>query len=164
MSQQQRRPAAFRLDDPDVVVTPDQRDRGSPGTVRLTVAPEPALPSVSEPAPRRRGIPWAALFSYSAGALALLGLGLAVTQLIEGLFRRSEELGYVGAALAALASLALLAIILREGAALWRLSAIEKLHARAVETLASDERIAGRAVARDVLALARGMPPGGSRS
>jgi len=158
MSQQQRRPAAFRLDDPGVVVTPDQRDRASPGPARLTVAPEPALPAVSEPAFPRRGLPWAALFASSAGALAVLGLGLAVTQLIEDLFRRSEELGYVGAALAALASVALLAIIVREGVALWRLSGIEKLHARALETLASDDRIAGRAVARDVLALARGMP------
>lgn len=159
MNEQQRRPAAFRLDDPDVVVTPDHRDRGSPGTVRVTVEPEPALPVVRDPTvPQRRGLPWTALFWSSAGALAVLGLGLAVTRLIEDLFSRNEELGYVGAALAALAAVALLAIILREGAALWRLASIEKLHARAVETLASDDRIAGRAVARDVLMLARGMP------
>jgi putative membrane protein len=158
MNEQQRRPAAFRLDDPDVVVTPD-RDRGHPGAVRIMVEPEAALPAVSEPAaPRRRRFPWGTLFWSSAGALAVLGLGLAVTRLIEDLFTRNAELGYIGTGLAAVASVALLAIILREAAALWRLAGIEKLHARAVETLASDDRIAGRAVAREVLALARAMP------
>ena len=158
MNKKQRRPAAFRLDDPDVVVTSD-RDRGSPGAVRVMVEPEPALPAVSEPSsPQRRGFPWGKLFWSSAGALAVLGLGLALTRLVEDLFIRNAELGYAGAALAAVATVALLAIILREAAALWRLTGIEKLHARALETLASDDRMAGRAVARDVLALARAMP------
>jgi putative membrane protein len=159
MSEQQRRPAAFRLDDPDVVVTPEADRAHVPPTVRVMIEPDPSLPAVPEQAqPKRRGFPWGRLFWSATGALVALGAGLAVTQLIEDLFSRNAELGFLGAALAAIASLALLVIASREAAGLWRLAGIEKLRERAVETLSSDDRIAGRAIARDVLALARAMP------
>jgi putative membrane protein len=48
--------------------------------------------------------------------------------------------------------------VLREAAGLWRLAGIEKLRRHGIAALASDERSAGRAVVRDMLALARGMP------
>jgi len=155
----QRRPAAFRLDDPDVVVTPERDRAQAAGAVRVVVEGEPSLPVLPEPAlPRRRGFPWGTLFWSATGGLFALGIGLAVTQLIEDLFGRNAELGYLGAALAAVAVLALLVIVSREAAALWRLAGIEKLRERAVATLASDDRAAGHAVAREVLALARAMP------
>jgi putative membrane protein len=160
MTEHHRRPAAFRLDDPHVVVTPDQdRGRLARGTVRVMVEPEPSLPAGDQPdLPRRRGFPWGMLFWSAFGGLAALGIGLAVTRLIEDLFGRNAELGFIGAAFAAVAGLALLAIILREASGLLRLAGIEKLRERAAQTLLSDDRTAGRAVVRDVLALARAMP------
>jgi putative membrane protein len=156
---EQRRPAAFRLDDPDVVVTPERDRAQATGTVRVTVEPDPSLPAVPEPAlPRRRGFPWGKLFWSATGGLVALGIGLAVTQLIENLFGRNAELGVLGAGLAGIASLALLVIASREAAALWRLAAIDQLRERALQTLTSDDHTTGRDVAREVLALARAMP------
>ena len=73
-------------------------------------------------------------------------------------FARSEALGWLAALLAALAALAFSGIIVREAWGLWRLHAIEELRRRGGETLVSDDRVAGRAVVRDVLALSRRMP------
>jgi putative membrane protein len=158
MNEHHRRPAAFRLDDPNVVMTAEE-GRAARGTVRVMVEPEPALPVAVEPAPLpRRRLPWGTLFWSALGGLVTLGIGVSVARLIEGLFGRNEELGWLGAALAALAGLALVAIVLREAAGLWRLAAIEKLRQRGIAVLASDERGAGRAVVRDVLVLARRMP------
>jgi putative membrane protein len=158
MNEHHRRPAAFRLDDPNVVVTAEA-GRAARGTVRVMVEPEPSLPVVGEPDPApRRGFAWSMLFWSALGGLTALGIGVGVTRLIEDLFGRSEALGWLGTALAAIAGLAFVAIVLREAWGLWRLAGIEKLRQRAVETLASDDRTAGRAVVRDVLALSRHMP------
>jgi putative membrane protein len=158
MSEHHRRPAAFRLDDPNVVVTAEQ-GRTARGTVRIMVEPEPALPATiaADPLPRR-GFAWGALFWSACGALAALGIAVGVTRLIEDLFGRNEALGWLGAVLAGLAGLALMAIVLREASGLWRLAAIETLRRRGAETLASDDRKAGRAVVRDMLALSGRMP------
>jgi putative membrane protein len=160
-----RRPAAFRLDDPHVVVTDEQgpapsaRERASAGTVRITVEPEPALPAVAEPEPlRRRRFPWGKLFWSATGGLVVLAIGLGVAGLIQDLFSRNEGLGWLGVALAAFAALAFLMIALREAWGLWRLAGIEKLRERGAQTLISDDHAAGRAVAREMLALSRGTP------
>jgi putative membrane protein len=87
-----------------------------------------------------------------------LGVSLAVTQLVEELFARSEALGYVGLALAIIAALAFLAIVARETFGLWRLATIEKIHERAVEAIAQDDRHKGRALVDDLLALLKGTP------
>jgi putative membrane protein len=158
MNERHRRPAAFRLDDPDVVVTAEA-GRAARGTVRVMVEPEPSLPVVVEPAPlRRRRFGWGTLFWSALGGLTALGLGLSVTRLVEDLFDRNEALGWLGATLAAVAGVAFVAIVLREAWGLWRLGSIEKLRQRGSEVLASDDRTAGRAVVRDALALARPMP------
>src|SRR5260221_14251660 len=125
MSEHHRRPAAFRLDDPNVVVTAEQ-GRPARGTVRIMVEPEPALPAAAAPAPPpRRGFAWGALFWSACGALAALGITVSVTRLVEDLFGRNAALGWLAAALAVLAGLALAAIVLREASGLWRLHAIE---------------------------------------
>src|SRR4030081_2242808 len=119
MNEHHRRPAAFRLDDPNVVVTAEQGP--SPGE------PEPSLPATIEPDPvRRRGFAWGKLFWSALGGLVALGVALSVTRLIGDLFDRNEGLGWLGTALAAAAGLAFLAIALREALGLWRLSSIEK--------------------------------------
>ena len=155
-----RRPAAFRLDDPQVVVTPEGgRARTPRSAIKVVVEPEPSLPVPAEPhMPPHRRLPWPTLFWSATGGLAVLGIGLMVTQLVQDLFDRNTELGWLGAALAAVAAFALIAIIAREAFGLARLAGIETLRQRGVETLISDDRTSGRAVVRDVLALTRTMP------
>lgn len=160
---ERRRPAAFRLDDPGVVVSTSPAENGpssSPKSVRVQpeadafAAPVPvdALP------PARKSFRWGALFWSALAGLVSLAAGLAVTRMIEDLFARSEALGIAGAVLAGLAAFALLIIVGRELYALFRLAAIEKLHARAAAVLVSDNRDEGRAVVSDLLKLAQENP------
>jgi len=156
-----RRPATFRLDDPDVVVV-DAEDTGRParGTIQITPEADPAqLPvPVAAPIVERRGFRWGAVFWSGVAGLVLLGLGLAVTHLIEDLFARSESLGFVGVAFTAAAALALAMMTARETLALARLATIEKLHQRAEGVLLSDDRAESRAILRDLIAIAHQNP------
>jgi putative membrane protein len=156
-----RRPATFRLDDPSVVVV-DAEDAGRParGTIQITPETEPAqLPvPIAAPIIERRGFRWGAVFWSGVAGLVLLGLGLAVTHLIEDLFARSESLGYVGVAFTAAAALALTAMTAREALALARLATIEKLHARAASVLLSDDRAESRAILHDLIGIAHQNP------
>jgi putative membrane protein len=160
----QRRPAAFRLDDPHVVLTspdePGSSGRSGRGTVLITPEPEgAALPVPLEPPRRRRrGLPWGTLFWSALGGLVTLGLGLAVTRLIEDLFARSDSLGYLALALAVLAAAALAALVGREIAGLARLNAVERLRERAQAAIAADDRESAQAVVRDLLAVERVEP------
>ena len=164
MSTEQRRPAAFRLDDPQVVVTArdavDEATRPSlRGKVLVTPVPDaPALPAVIPAPPSRRRFAWASVFWSALGALTVLGLGLAVTRLIEDLAARSTALGGVGLALAIVAALALVAILTREAIGLARLAAVEKLHARAERVIATDDRDGARVLVRELLAIIAGEP------
>jgi putative membrane protein len=153
---QSRKPAAFRLDDPSIVTAPVHERREA---VVITHDLElDNLPVPVPPAPRPRRFRWGTLFWSAAGALVSLAFGLAVNRLIEDLFARSEMLGYLGLVLAALAAFALLVVVLRETWSLFRLTRIEKLHARAAEVLVSDDRKGGEAVAHNLLALTKSMP------
>jgi putative membrane protein len=166
MSIEQRKPAAFRLDDPQVVVAPREpaddvaRQALRGAQVRVTPAPEaPALPAALLAAtPPRRRFAWGSVFWSALGALTLLGLGLAVTRLIEDLAARSTALGVVGLALAVVAALALAAILTREAIGLARLAAVEKLHARAERVIAADDRDGARELVRQLLAIAGAQP------
>jgi putative membrane protein len=158
---QNRRPATFRLDDPSVVVVDaDEAGRPGRGTVRITPEAEPAqLPTIIEPpVVIRRRFRWGTLFWSATSGLVLLGLGLGVANLVQDLFARSEGLGYVGLAFALAAALALAVVIGREVFGLARLATIEKLHQRATEVLASDDRAASRAVVDDLIKLAHQNP------
>jgi putative membrane protein len=157
-----RRPATFRLDDPGVVVM-GQEDSARParGTVRITPEADPALLPVPVEAPlvpARRGFRWGTLFWAATAGLVLLGLGLGVVNLIEELFARSESLGLLGLAFAVAAALALSIVIAREALGLARLATIEKLHLRATEVLASDDRAASRTIVDDLIKLAHQNP------
>jgi len=146
----QRRPQAFRLDDPHVIVADDEKERTPRGSVR--VVPEPGnfdLPvPVAAALPAPRGFPWGTVFWSALGGLVVLGLGLGVTRLIEDLYARAETLGMLGTALAAGAALALVVIGAKETIALLRLGMIEKLRRRAEATLVSDDRDEARAIVR----------------
>jgi putative membrane protein len=158
-----RKPAAFRLDDPHVVLASPEADedartrRGA--KVLVTPAPDAhALPAVVPAAPARKRFGFAAVFWSALGALTLLGLGLAVTRLIEDLAARSEALGALGLALAVIAALALVALLTREAIGLMRLAAVEKLNARAEQVIAADDRDGARALVRELLTIVAGEP------
>ncbi|MEZ5785314.1 MAG: TIGR01620 family protein [Xanthobacteraceae bacterium] len=157
-----RRPAAFHPDDPNVVLRPAPLDMASRPTL-TTVGTDPeALETSGEireltPAPRWR-MPWGTLFWSAAGGLVVLGLGLAVANLISDLFARADSLGYLGLGLAVLAGLAAAAILVREAYGIARLKAIDHLRDRAAQTLLSDDRDAGRGIVRELLLLTRRAP------
>lgn len=150
-----RKPTAFRLDDPRVVLADvDETPRTPRGGVRLTPEPEAfdlPVPVPPPPLPRRR-FSWGTLFWSALGGLVALGTGLATTALIEDLYARAAWLGQLGIALAAIALLALIVIIGREIAGLYRLASIEKLRARAETALAEDDRDEARAIVRTLTA------------
>ena len=162
MSERPRKPQTFKLDDPGVIVMDgDETGRPSRGTVRITPESDPALLPVPVEAPllpTQRGFPWGGVFWSGVGGLALLGLGLGVTQLIEDLFARSEGLGFLGLGFAVAAALALAIIVAREALGLARLATIEKLHLRAAEVLLGDDRAESRRIVQELLKLAHQNP------
>jgi len=163
MTDRTRRPATFRLDDPHVTVMDADEEAGrlARGTIRITPEADPmAMPVViDEPLqPVRTGFRWGTLFWTGLGGLVLLGTGLGVTQLVRDLFAINDGLGFLGLGFAALVSVALIAIITREALSLMRLATIEKLHARALAVIASDDRAESRAVLADLLKLAHSNP------
>jgi putative membrane protein len=157
-----RRPATFKLDDPGVVVMdPDDASRPARGTIHITPETDPALLPVLAEAPTfpaQRGLRWGTVFWSALGGLTILGVGLGVTRLIEDLFARSESLGVLGLAFALIAALAFVVVVTREAVGLVRLATIEKLHLRATEVLASDDRAESRAVVKDLLKVAHQNP------
>jgi putative membrane protein len=156
-----RRPATFRLDDAKVVVVDaDDASRPARGTVQIVPEAEPAqLPvPVEAPVVPRRAFGWGTLFWTGVAGMVMLGLGVGVTQFIEGLFARSEGLGIVGLGFTAVAALALAVVTAREVVALARLAAIEKLHQRAAAVILSDDRDESRVVVRDLIRIAHQNP------
>lgn len=158
-----RKPAAFKLDDPRVILMDAEDDvaRSPRGKVLITPEADPAqLPVViDEPAvPVRRGFGWSGIFWTALGGLVVLGLGLGISNLVEDLFNRSASLGYIGLVFAILAVVALVVIITREALSLARLETIEKLHARANAVLLSDDRKESDAIVRDLLKVAHDNP------
>jgi putative membrane protein len=152
-----RKPAAFRLDDPRVVVAPPPEDGAKPralrGVVRVMPEPESADITVPSQAPvpvTRQRFPWSTVFWSALGGLVLLGLGLSTANLIQDLYARVEWLGAFGAALAALAVLAFLVICCREVLGLVRLASLEKLRARAEAAMTHDDRDAARTIVREL--------------
>jgi putative membrane protein len=150
------KPAIFRLDDPGIVVRPSEKPRS-------VVPADDGVPAEAELAPAtplksRRRVPWAAMFWVSAAGLMLLATGLGIANLLADLLDRAAWLGGIGVALAAVAAAALVAILTRETLGLARLASIDSLRERAATILASDDRAAGRALGRDLIALTKRIP------
>jgi putative membrane protein len=138
-----RKPAAFDLDE-----------------VRYEVEDlytEDEAPSARAPAARRRRR-WVALLIVGLGGLLMLGIGLAIDELVRGLFDRSVALGWTGIAFAALVAFALLAIAVREATALLRLRRISHIHGQAVAAAKADDRAQALAVVADLGRLYRHRP------
>jgi putative membrane protein len=157
-----RPPAAFRLDD-DHVMVGLAKDEAGAAKRAVQVIPEAdaetSVIAVDDALQwRRRGFRWGAVFWGALGGLILLAAGLAMVRLIEDLFVRSQEFGFLGLALAILAAVSFSVVAIRETMGLARLATIEKLNRRASDTLLSDDRQEGLAIARALLALTRRMP------
>jgi putative membrane protein len=161
---QSRRPGAFSLDDPLVVVGSSSGDTGARrGSGKVTITPEltweaSAGPAVGPVRERKRRFPWATVFWSAASGLVMLALGIALDKLIADLFSRADWLGTLGMTLAVLAGVALLAILLREILGLVRLGTIEGLRRRAADIIVSDDRASGHAVVSELVALTARMP------
>lgn len=156
MTETLRKPAVFSVDDPRLVVA-----RPEEQLFDTEPSPEASAVAIAKPRKRRgssRRISWGALFWSSLSGLVLMGLGLAVTNLVEDLFARAPWLGAIGLALASIAGLALLAVIVRELAGLIRLAAVESLRDRALDIIASDDREAGKALTDALLAHTKRIP------
>ncbi len=150
MTNRKHKPAVFAPDDPQVTVADPSETLAA---IDMRGDGDPAVPALVPVAPERNRWSWRSMFWWAAGGLVSLGLGLAVTTLIEDLFARFPPLGWLGVALAAVAVIALLAILIREVRGLSRLRAIEDLRQRAAAVLISDDLNDGRAVVRDLISL-----------
>ena len=107
-----------------------------------------------DPAPPPPRMGWLGRLAWSTGGLFVsLGLGLMADRLINDLFARFEWLGWAGIALLAAFGVALIAIIAREIWAVRRLTTLDRLRARAAETLISDKRSEGRAIEAELARL-----------
>lgn len=155
-----RKPGTFTLKDPDVRFDTRPEETLDADILR-DAADHFAVPAPLPPAPAPRRpwwLRWGTLFWSAATGLVSLGLGLAVTRLIEDLFAHSPSLGYFAAVLAGVAALALLAILLRELSGLARLASVDTARANAMRAIDSDDRKQGETVVSEVLHLTRKMP------
>lgn len=152
MTENFRRPATFRIDDPRLVIAEPEP---VPSDNVLVTADQIAADAIAARTKRWR---WGALFWSAASGLVLLALGVAVTNFIQELFARTPWLGTLGLGLAVIAGIALLALAIREVAGLVRLGTIELLRRRARAVIDNDDRDQGRALAADLLTLTRRMP------
>ena len=141
-----RPPRAYRLDDPNV----------TGGAVQVTEEPFDAIEAadgVVVPMGEKRRAPWLGLFLSGLFGLLMLGLGLALENLIVSLFTVSPWLGWVAMAFAGMAAVAFLALVGREAAGIWREQKIERLREAAIDALAVKDHKAAKAVVSDLLNL-----------
>ena len=141
-----RQPRAYRLDDPNVTA----------GAVQVTEEPFDAIEAadgVVVPMGEKRRAPWVGILLSALSGLLLLGLGLAVENLIVDLHAIAPWLGWVALVLAVLAALAFLAVVGREVAGIWREQKIEHLREAAIDALAVKDHKAAKSIVSDLLAL-----------
>ena len=141
-----RQPRAYRLDDPNVTA----------GAVQVTEEPFDAIEAadgVVVPMGEKRRAPWVGILLSALSGLLLLGLGLAVENLIVDLHAIAPWLGWVALVLAVLAAHAFLAIVGREVAGIWREQKIEHLREAAIDALAVKDHKAAKSIVSDLLAL-----------
>ncbi|WP_201830236.1 YcjF family protein [Microvirga zambiensis] len=141
-----RQPRAYRLDDPNVTA----------GAVQVTEEPFDAIEAadgVVVPMGEKRRAPWVGILLSALSGLLLLGLGLAVENLIVDLYSIAPWLGWVALGLAILAILAFLAIVGREIAGIWREQKIEHLREAAIDALAVKDHKAAKGIVSDLIGL-----------
>jgi putative membrane protein len=112
-----------------------------------------AADGIVVPMGEKRRAPWLSILLSALSGLLLLGLGLAVENLIIDLYAIAPWLGWVALGLAVLAVLAFLAIIGREVAGIWREQKIESLREAAIDALAVKDHRAAKGIVSDLLSL-----------
>ncbi|WP_029349011.1 TIGR01620 family protein [Bosea sp. 117] len=155
----QRRPQAFRLDDPDVVLA-EEGVSAPRGAVVVIPTPQAAEgpDAIVLPAPPPKTSRWGALFWTGLGGLVSLGIGLSVSKLVEDLFARADWLGWTALGFAAAFAVAALAILGRELFGLMRLNTLNKLREDAALAIAKDDRAGAERVVRELLTISGTMP------
>jgi len=141
-----RQPRAYRLDDPNV----------TGGAIQVTEEPFDAIEAadgVVVPMGEKRRAPWLGLFLSALFGLLMLGLGLALENLVVSLFAVAPWLGWVALAFALVAAVAFLALVGREAAGIWREQKIERLREAAIDALAVKDHKAAKAIVSDLLNL-----------
>ncbi|MEE1657220.1 TIGR01620 family protein [Microvirga sp. CF3062] len=141
-----RQPRAYRLDHPNITA----------GAVQVTEEPFDAIEAadgVVVPMGGKRRAPWLGILLSALSGLLLLGLGLAVENLVVDLYRVAPWLGWLALALAVLAVMAFLAIIGREISGIWREQKIESLREAAVDALAVKDHKAAKGIVSDLISL-----------
>ncbi len=141
-----RQPRAFRLDDPNV----------TGGAIQVTEEPFDAIEAadgVVVPMGERRRAPWVGILLSALSGLLVLGLGLALENLIVDLYAVTPWLGWVALALSVIAALAFFAIIGREFLGIWREQKIERLRDAAIDALAVKDHKAAKGIVGDLIGL-----------
>jgi putative membrane protein len=169
----QRRPAAFRIDEPPPEPAPKPAGEQTPRRPRavradeaiVTLAPVDAfeeeyqalaLPPPARPVRRRWRI--ASVLWTAIGALLSLAIGLWIDHLIRALFERADWLGWFAVGAVAVGVLALLALVARELAGLMRLASVERLHASGADALARNDSAAARALVGELTSFLSAKP------
>jgi putative membrane protein len=150
-----RKPAAFPVDEAEIVAEPDLFEPDLVTGDDFAAAPVPAGAAVPV-VPRMRR--WTSLLVAAVGGLIALALGLAVDNLIRDLFSRTDWLGWLAVALTAIAVLALLVLAAREIAGLVRIRRINHIHRQALDAVTTDDRKQALAVVRELNALYAARP------
>lgn len=158
MSKERRQPAAFPLDELNVIEADYVPGPGAPPVLIPGVDPFPAADAPVVPAVERPKRRWLGLLVGAVSGLLALALGLATDNLIRNLFARNDLLGWLAVLFAALAAIALLALAIREIVGLLRIRRITAIHTMAVEAVQNDDRSEARKVARDLGHLYAGRP------
>jgi putative membrane protein len=156
-----RRPAAFDIDEregePRADPQPGRKPRAFTGIEfesNEAVAEMEAIPPALLPSPRH--IRWFTIFASTLAALVLLWAGLAVTQLIEEFFARSEILGWIVAAIAGVTGFSALAILLGDLWGLFRLRRMQDIQADAAYAITFDDSAKAVKVVANLTALYSG--------
>ncbi|HEY9212103.1 MAG TPA: TIGR01620 family protein [Ancylobacter sp.] len=153
-----RRPQAFRLDDPDVVLA-EEGHAAPRGAIVVTPAPHIAESvEIPLPAPPPKTSRWGVMFWSGLGGLVSMGVSLAVWKLIEDMFARADWLGYVAVGFAAALVLASVVILARELFGLMRLRTLNKLREQAAHAIEKDDHAQAQAVARELLSVTQNSP------
>lgn len=112
---------------------------------------------VARPSRRRKGH-WIGIFAAAATGLVVMAIGLAIDDLVRGLFARNDGLGWLAVILTALALLALVVLAGREIVALLRLRRVNRIHAEALAAAEADSRDAALVTLKDLDHLYRQRP------
>jgi putative membrane protein len=161
MSKAPRAPAAFSLDELNVLEPGYVPGVGAPPSITQDADPfaVPApLPANEMAIVPKRGRRWLKLLVGALGGLAVMAIGLAIDNLIQGLFARNDALGWIAVVFAALAALALVAIAAREITGLLRIRRITHIHEAANLAVAEDDRERARKIAGELIDLYGARP------